>query len=83
MNMRATAIVLLIATGIFAGTALGAEKRDPAPAPAPAPTPGDSDYCTRRDISPEDYAKHCVTDNGPAHRPVYRKDRVQPKSGTR
>jgi hypothetical protein len=77
--MRIAAISLLIALGIPAGLAAGAEN--PTPIPAPAPTLGSDAYCMRRDISPEDYAKNCITQNGPAHRHVIGGNRGQSKSG--
>ncbi|HKU69975.1 MAG TPA: hypothetical protein VJQ51_03965 [Burkholderiales bacterium] len=71
--MRASTISVLLAVALFAGVAAGADTRDPTP-PAKQPTPGDqpanSEFCTRRDISPEDYQKNCVVQNGPPHRHV-------------
>jgi hypothetical protein len=82
--MRASSIALLIAVGLSAGLAAGADTRDPAPPakqPAPAEQPGNSEFCTRRDISPEDYQKNCVVQNGPPHRHVIGAGRGQLKSG--
>ena len=82
--MRASSIGLLIVVGLFAGVAAGADTRDPGP-PAKQPVPGDqpanSEFCTRRDISPEDYQKNCVVQNGPPHRHVIGAGRNQLKSG--
>jgi hypothetical protein len=71
--MRATAISLLIAASLSVGIAAGAETRDPVPPakqPAPNDQPANSEFCTRRDISPDDYQKNCVVQNGPPHRHV-------------
>ena len=82
--MRASSIALLIAAGLFAGLATGADTRDVAPQakqPAPADQPANSEFCTRRDISPEDYQKNCVVQNGPPHRHVIGAGRGKLNSG--
>ena len=82
--MKAVSITLLIAVGLCAGLAAGADTRDSAPKatqPAPADQPGNSEFCTRRDISPADYEKNCVVQNGPPHRHVIGAGRSQLKSG--
>ena len=64
---------MIVLLGSQAGLAADADKRDPEPAsPPPAPAPIDQAFCTRRDITPEQYAEKCVIKNGPPHRPVHR-----------
>jgi hypothetical protein len=65
--MRLAAISLLLGMSVAAGMAASADTRDPAPAPI------DQNFCTRRDITPEQYQEKCVIKNGPPHRHVLRK----------
>jgi hypothetical protein len=65
--MKLVAMTLLLGMGVAAGMAVGADERDPAPAPI------DQDFCTRRDITPQQYQEKCVIKNGPPHRHVLRR----------